>query len=211
MLKKKYTTEMSVIVFLGFGAFFIAHTLFWYLGIFNSFGLKRVLIGVMPLIALITLEGFNFVTEDLLKSKYKPTLKFALLAYIIIFPVTPNPAAIEWEDDMRLGKDQVCANEIASVVKLLPHGEPLVFYHHYFSIPMNVDFYDASKHVDISRESIKNMKPGDLMLWESIFAKDAADIRIGEIDSMPSLQKIMSRTLKSHGHEISFYLYRKKN
>ena len=67
--RKEITPELLIFVFPGFLFYLAAHSLFWYLGIFNSMGLKRVLIGVMPFIAILSLYGYNFITEDLLKFK----------------------------------------------------------------------------------------------------------------------------------------------
>ncbi len=50
---KKITTDEEL--FLIYGCFlgnFVGHTVFWALGIFNSFGLLRVMIGVVPLLEL---------------------------------------------------------------------------------------------------------------------------------------------------------------
>lgn len=53
-------------------AYFLAHSIFWYFGIFNSFGLTRVFIGVLPLYALLIVQAFNFVVQ------WIPSLKIQL-------------------------------------------------------------------------------------------------------------------------------------
>jgi Gpi18-like mannosyltransferase len=63
-LRRILSIEFQLLIFLGFLSFFIAHTLFWYFGIFNSMGLKGVLICVAPLISIISRKGFNFHTEE---------------------------------------------------------------------------------------------------------------------------------------------------
>lgn len=68
--RQKNYAEETILILLGFVAFFVAHTLFWYLGIFNSMGLKRVLVGVAPLTALMALRGFNGV-YGLLDGKFR--------------------------------------------------------------------------------------------------------------------------------------------
>lgn len=84
----KYT-EKLVLIYGGFLAFFVAHSLFWYFGIFNSMGLKRVLICVLPFIALIGLDGFNFLTEKLIMNKTAGRITgLIIIAYIVIFPFT---------------------------------------------------------------------------------------------------------------------------
>jgi hypothetical protein len=103
-IKNKITIELQTFVFLGFFSFFIAHSLFWYLGIFNSMGLKRVLIAVCPLMAIISLIGFNFLTNEIFINKriLKITSQCLLLVYILIFPFTANPAAINWKIELAI-------------------------------------------------------------------------------------------------------------
>lgn len=48
LFRNKSTARWFFLVLLLFWTFLIAHALFWYLGIFNSMGLLRVLVGVHP-------------------------------------------------------------------------------------------------------------------------------------------------------------------
>ena len=70
-------------ILLGFLLFFLAHSLFWYLGIFNSMGLKRVLASVTPLMAIISLYGFNALFEKIRIEKLKGILSSLFLIYIL--------------------------------------------------------------------------------------------------------------------------------
>ena len=73
-IKKKSNLNEQVLLALGFLSFFIAHSLFWFLGIFGSMGLLRVFICVMPIIALVALKGYNFITETVLGQLKLPQL-----------------------------------------------------------------------------------------------------------------------------------------
>jgi hypothetical protein len=51
--------EQLWLVYGAMGGFFMAHTIFWKFGIFNSAGLVRVLIDIIPLMTLIILHGLE--------------------------------------------------------------------------------------------------------------------------------------------------------
>jgi hypothetical protein len=42
-------------------SYFIAHSIFWWKGMFNSFGLMRVMLGIMPAFLLVSLRGWNML------------------------------------------------------------------------------------------------------------------------------------------------------
>ena len=147
-LKKKIDLETTVLVFGGFWCFFVAHSLLWYLGIFNSMGLKRVLIGVMPLMAITMLYGFNFLTDDLLKKWHIPQkiTKGAFLFYMLLFPFTNNPAAINWKKDMQLSMEQQAAIEIANFLDNNENDHRLMYAHPYLSEVLNIDHFDRETY-----------------------------------------------------------------
>lgn len=68
-----------------FTAVFVGHSIFWALGIFWSFGLMRVLIGVVPLIALISLKGINFILDFISKINVKVSKVF--ICFIIVIGI----------------------------------------------------------------------------------------------------------------------------
>ena len=94
--KREHNRETILVLSL-FLAFFVAHSLFWYLEIFNSMGLKRVFAAVTPLMAIIALYGFNWFFHV---NNYKLRLGIAgiVIAVVSIFPFTKNPAAMDWKD-----------------------------------------------------------------------------------------------------------------
>jgi hypothetical protein len=212
-IKRKSNAEEQIFLFFGFSTFFIAHSLFWYLGIFNSYGLKRVLICVMPIIAIIALQGFNFLTEFIFKSnRYaKIILQSVLIIYVICFPFTPNPSAINWKEDMMLEKEQIIAIESSNFfLKSNSLSYPIIYNHYYLNLTLNIDPFDDTKHKYVSKENINNMKPGDILIWENIWAGTLADIKETEIDSIPSLEKVFTYNTVSRNNKLTFSGYVKK-
>jgi hypothetical protein len=206
-IRKKLAAEETVLVFLGFGAFFVAHSLFWYLGIFNSMGLKRVLIGVMPMIAIITLQGFNLITEDLLQTVklIRKPVRIFLMVYILIFPFTPNPYSIHWREDMMLSNEQELAAEAAkSILKQSKINYPLYYNDHYLSVVFNVDDFDRSKCKKIFREYLSEMTKGDYIIWDNRFAEVESDIKKKELDSLSGFTNLYIYKNTERGKTVMF-------
>jgi hypothetical protein len=212
-ITKKTTLEENILILLGFTCFFIAHSLFWYLGIFNSMGLKRVFLGVIPLMAIIIVNGFNFVTEELLSDKLiaKKILQGVIILYIIAFPFMPNPSSINWKKDMTLCNEQQLANKIVHFIKnknIITY--PLYYNHHYFSVALNVDHFDKSRKQNLTFECLNQMKPGSIIIWDNRYALKESGITIEELDTDSDFEKLFSCTGPERFGEITYVVYRKK-
>lgn len=212
-IKNRISIEIQILVFLGFFSFFIAHSLFWYLGIFNSMGLNRVIIGVAPLISIISLIGFNFLTDKIFKNKRIPNLIFQglLIAYILIFPFTSNPAAINWERDLSLSKDQQSANQIAD---LISHNrgsnQRFVFAHPYLSEVLKIDHFDDTKRLELTADFMNHIKSGDIVIWENWFAVVEHGVTKEYLDTNTELTCLHNISVWDQGREILYSVYQIK-
>ncbi|MFZ4400254.1 MAG: hypothetical protein ACOYO1_09485 [Bacteroidales bacterium] len=212
-IKNKITIEIPILVLTGFMCFFIAHTLFWYLGIFNSMGLHRVLIGVMPIIAIISLYGFNFISEELLekKKKIKIIVQVLFVLYIVFFPFTSNPAAINWKRDMILSKDQQLALKSANfVITNFGTGHRIVYSHPYLSEVLNIDHFNTLKRKELNRNNIKLLQRGDIIIWENWFAVIEQGIIKPDLDNNTDLKNLYNLNIYDNGREIYYSVYIRK-
>jgi len=209
-IKRKTNLELQVLVFLSFLAFFVAHSLFWYLGIFNSMGLKRVLIGVMPLISIISLVGFNFISEDIFKKRKIPKLiiQFLLISYILIFPFTKNPAAINWEKDFKLSKDQQTAIQIADyITQNIGTDHRFVFAHPYLSEVLKIDHFDNKKRLELNQDFMYYIKSGDIVIWENWFCIVEHGVKKEQLDNISELKNIYNLSVEKKGRDILYSVY----
>ncbi len=212
-IKKKIIREEQILIFIGFLCFFIAHSLFWHFGIFNSMGLKRVLIGVMPMIAVISLQGFNFITEDILSGKriLKMIIQGLLVGYIVIFPFTSNPAAINWRRDMMLNKDQQSANaSVHFILNKKGTNSRVLCAHPYLCMVLNIDCFDKNKRLELTQNDIEQMKAGDIIIWENWFAVIESNIKKEDLDYNAGLINLYNLKTIDDGRDIIYSVYMKK-
>lgn len=204
-LRCKISSEVFILVFLGFLAFFIAHTLFFYLGIFNSMGLMRVLLGVMPLIAIAALIGFNLL-ENIKNAMTSLLLKSLFVFFVVIFPIANTPASIHWNKDMKVTSEQIDAVEIAETANLLKtDNSTFIFSYPGFSMYLDVDYFNLQKHQMLDLFALQSMNSGDFVLWDSWFAKNESGISLDDLNNISGLKRIKEMRNEKTG-EIAFLL-----
>lgn len=167
---RAFTAELllvygSVVVFIG------AHTLFWALGIFGSFGLTRVLCCVVPLISLIALRGVGAIASLSQDERTQNRVRIGLAVAVVGFLFCGARAAFRWERDFGRPSEQLLADEAARWARSqgpLPH---VVFHHPYLALPLQVDPFGAQHSpMPAVREQSWPLPAGTLVFWDDWYA-----------------------------------------
>lgn len=153
----------------GFVGYVIAHSLFWYFGIFDSMGLKRVLVGVLPLASFIALNGLNWIVSFLGGKKQKIQFVFWIGLLVFIFPFLGTPSSIHWREfclSVKQEQVQKLKMELSGLLvgkKRVSTAYPYVYY------VLDVDCFDANSAFPLSSLS-GGWRKDDLLIWDSDFA-----------------------------------------
>lgn len=201
-----YHVEL-ILIYGSFAAVFVAHSLFWYLGIFNSMGLKRVLIGLMPLIAIIALNGYHFLTHEQLTKRriINYGLRIILVVYVLVFPFTPNPAAVNWNKDFSLGADQVIVDEIAELVIADFPGYHLFYSDPYLSFALKIDPFDTTLHQSlIDFSNAENIPENTLVIWDNWFSVIENGVTLDALHIKHDLEEISTYETKMYGRNFKY-------
>lgn len=220
ILRKKYRLEDSFSLksfMLLYGCllgFIVSHTLFWWLGIFNSFGMVRIMICIVPLAAIVALQALHYLGDGLASLLPQQKKNIGLLVfyslvciYVCIFPFTSNPAAYDLQKDFSASEEQFAVKRL-----LLRHKELLSKAHVvYSSLPLvamelmgKVD-YENQKRIPSASE-LHNITSGSIILWDNWFAvmeSNIEDSLFNDSNLYQSLDKDSSDTYK-----IKLYLRR---
>ena len=209
---KDKTVTYLHLIFVTFAAFFVAHSLFWYLGIFNSMGLKRVLIAVIPLIGIIALLGINFLLTFLKKQELISNIVLgAVFMVVLIFPFLSNPASINWERDMKLTADQHLIHQARSFIEDEGLLSRRFFHAHpYVSESFSIDHFDLTRRVELTTGYPKYIKPGDVIVWDSWFAVVERQVTKELLDTDTRLEKLIALEKVVNNQNVSILLYRVK-
>lgn len=208
IIRRKAAAEEWWLILGSFLAYFTAHTLFWYFGIFNSMGLKRVLVAMMPLVAILGLRGLNFVlswTES--RKRLQHALLFLLLAGVLLFPFTKNKAAVDWSSAFALKTDQQLAQEVAGFIQgadIRTDSTTFFFSHPYLSIPLGLDYFQPEQRRELDRAALQSLKPGDIVIWENWFAVVDKGVSLEVLQSRYGLQVLRNFEREGEGRKEVF-------
>lgn len=208
-LRGKFNAKLHVLILGGFLVYAISHSLFWYFGIFNSMGLNRVLLGVLPLIAIIGLIGANSLI-DLGRSRKWASLSIAtvLIGLILFFPVADNPSAVHWRRDMNLSGEQKVATEISQVVLSKYNLERRFIYTPAFlSVTLNRDHFDPKEHMDLHPDVFYYMEPGDIIIWDNWFSVVDSHIERSILDNDERFEHIHTSKGMNEDREVIYSAY----
>lgn len=189
--------------------YIVAHTLFWTLGIFHSMGLKRVLIGIAPLLAMIAVRGLEVLTGAW--PVYWPMLRKALfigiIGHVIVFPFTSNPAALDPMLDLKLTNDQRLALKLADRVRTERPVHGRVIHHHpYVNMAFALDPFEPAQKLGFDALE-DSLAPGDLVVWENWFAVVEAGTDRAKLDRDPRLKLLWEDRTTDRGREVVYALY----
>lgn len=203
----RYDAFFYFIVIGGFFAFFIAHSLFWYLGIFGSMGLNRVLVCVMPFCALIALKGFNLL-EGILNRKIRVSVQSLVIACLVIFPFTANHAAINFSKTMKLTEKQKAALKISKKIKAQLNQHSVYCSYPYWIMTSDIDVFKENSLGRIIPENIAMAKSGDFILWDNWYV-DMGNNKIRDsILNNPHFQ-VIRRVKNEQGNDM-LIVFRKR-
>ncbi|MES2331262.1 MAG: hypothetical protein V4539_16785 [Bacteroidota bacterium] len=195
--RKQTTPTETPELFLIYGSlvfYFVAHSAFWALGIFNSGGILRVMITVMPLMALVNYRGLTYLFEFLNNETLKRKLVFVFTALLFLYPFSGHLFAYRWNRDFVPKADQYAELELGSWLKATyPDYHNHTFYYEtvYLSEILDIDWFDSNKRERLLDSFIRDkFKSGDFLIWDDWFAVVEGHITLESLEKDQRLEKL---------------------
>ena len=179
--KASFSTEKLWLVYGISVAYFLAHSIFWYFGIFNSFGLLRVMIGVLPLFALIMIEGINAVIQ-LFPTKNRIKWERAFLGILIVVLFLYFNKKIDYQFHFFQNSAQEGQNQLVE-----KHLSDYPNYTYYFdaihlALPLEADWFDPTVHRTTPQLFTGEPIPDkSLVFWDHIFSGNERKIPLEKL------------------------------
>lgn len=210
----KNSNYIKELLILGsFLALFIAHTLFWWLGIFNSMGLPRVLIAVIPVIAIISLIGVQTITDRIKNTKINYLILIGITVIICYYPFTHRPEGVVFKKDMFvLEENRLIDEEVAPFLKKnLPSysNNTTYFSHPYLSMSLDIDYFDSKKHRDMDFLLTDQLEKGTIIIWDEWFSVMEGKVNLEVLTEDESFELIQSFERKENDRLIQFAVFKK--
>lgn len=171
-LKRNYGLEEVILIYGGFAIFFLAHSVFWWKGLFNSGGflMPRVINAVIPLIALIGLSGLNLITSAIKKPLFTNIVVGFIAIVVGIYPFKSKPQGLVYDKNLFvLPENDLVKNQVVPYIKnTFPDYKKYKLYYSqpYLSIQLSNDIFDTSCFGKLMNVQIDKLPTKTLIIWD---------------------------------------------
>lgn len=150
-------------------AYFLAHSIFWHFGIFNSFGLLRVMIGVVPLFALIMVEGINELIR-FFPTKNRVTWERSFLGILVVLLFLYLHKKIDYRFHYFQNAAQEGQNQLVAKYKSTYSDYTYFFDAIHLALALEADCFDPSIHRKNPQLFTGEPIPAkSLIFWDDVF------------------------------------------
>lgn len=193
IVKKKF---IYITIFL---YFFILHTILWKFGLFKSGGYARYFVSVAPIIALISLYGYNFLDHSLKLPRF-------IIIYLTIVLILFSVFKIFTIQNPTLGPDHKLINEVYQYYKKnFSKEQPIICASNYFFYISHLDRFDFKRYPFPNWENVKNALSNTLIMWDSKFFGKQCDITSEAIINL-GYKEITSFTIHNPYYNDRLYI-----
>jgi hypothetical protein len=182
------------------------HSAFWALGIFNSFGMTRVLNSIMPEFALLGCLGAGFFLTKIQSPITQKMACWAIVAIIVAMPFSNNPAAISFPKNFVRNADQRLLDDVNQLINarfpdaLIYHSHPCVPYY------LGRNPFDTTAIrplIDIQYK--QQLLPNSILVWDSWFSVIDHKIPLETLERDPRLELV--QTFQTHNPAYSYVVF----
>ncbi len=211
LFKQKYDQKNNIKHLLIVGSFlavFLAHALFWWLGIFNSMGLPRVLIAIVPLAVIIALIAMDRLVEKVPQPHVKKGILLGITLIVLSFPFVTGPNSVQYSQTMFEVKDhQFIKEDVAPfIVSEFPdyHERLVMFSQPYLSLALGINYFDLNKHQEMQFVKGTTLESGTLIIWDNWFSVSDGGVELNDLLTNPQLIVKGTFNKKTEEGEIKF-------
>lgn len=226
-IKKSFQTNsfFSEELFLIFGClmiYFVGHSIFWWKGLFSSFGLSRMMAGVVPLAALICLRGFNFLLLPVQKFLQGKSL-FLGTIFLLLFCVALvcRIPFKQWYFPFKLGMEEKVVQAAGEWYKKSGiKNKKIYFLHPFLPHALELDPFDGNVMQELwgldKEHPEKNIEDNALIFWDAHYSPNEGQIKLPALTGNSHFELL--QTVKPGvdyitlgGNNFEVYLFLKKN
>lgn len=195
-----------------FFSFFVSHTIFWALGIFNSMGLVRVFVTVIPAAVLIMIWGLNTLMEvvSIRTGIISNSVMGTVLITALLLPFMKGPYAYKIPDDFILEPvQQLMKNTMVPYLEQKHPGKTWIVADSDISFFAQRDPFDKKQvkwfYEQHDMDSINN---NELIICDSWFAPVEWGWDEHKLEALPTLKRDTTFvTLNAKGQEVRFSVF----
>jgi hypothetical protein len=139
-----WNNESIILLFGSFCIYFIAHSIFWWKGLYNSLGLTRVMGGVVALLVPLCVQGFNTIFYGHKSPVYK-TFWITVSTFFLLY----EPIRLKYYP-YRLEKEDAVMQDVITWLKENKLNKRYCYYlNPMIATGLGLDPFDASKATEL--------------------------------------------------------------
>ena len=159
--------------------FVLAHSIFWSKGLFNSFGLTRVLDVTAPLFAVVALNGLAWVAGLGRSAEVRRRIRIGAAVAVVAFLFTGARNAFRWQRDFGRAADQEVAENAATWLRQTNPTAPLAYEFPYVALATHNNPFNPNAHPALMLnwdQNLDGLPVGTLVVWDDWFAPTEARV-----------------------------------
>jgi hypothetical protein len=177
--------------------------------------LIRVMMPILPLVALIAVRGIDILAIPADRALRSPAFHGLCAAAILIFPFTGSEYAFRAQRDFGLKADQVAENRISEYIKTtVPDYKRYEFYYEpcHLSVSLGLNYFDSTQHKRFLNAFEENsFKSKSFLIWDDWFAPVEGHVDSTRIDQDTRFELLRREEETNYwGQKRVVKLYRKR-
>ncbi len=220
IIKEKFQLSSNFYILLivagSFILFFTAHSIAWWKGIGNSYGLIRVIGSVTPMTAIIALPAFNL--SGVIIGKYSKKICIVMLSLLTAWIIVLGPGT--HKRGFKIDNQQ---KEMINAVKFLSNNQleknKIYYFDPYITILLDIDPYDETKcnwGIGNTLKPSSSMPDNSILVWDAHFGPNEGRTPLDNITSDENIKLIKAFTPKISfktvgNNDYSIYVFQKND
>ena len=191
------------------------HSVLWWKGIGGSLGLLRVLAGVSPLAAILSLKGINLILDKI--EPYR-LIKYSAIIIVLVYVIkTPfNIYTLPWQ----WGQPEKLVKEAGLWLQNTGHANEMIYYYDpFFCHVLELDPFDKS----VVQEKLSNIEhpeegvaKNSIVLWDAHFGPNEGRMPLGRLLANPNFELLIKFVPETPlqvlgGYDYEIYVFQKIN
>jgi hypothetical protein len=192
-----------LLVYGSVAVFIAAHTIFWALGLFNSFGLTRVLTITTPLFALVALRGLAELAMLGRSPQARRRIQIGGAMAAVLFLFTGARNAFRWKRDFATPPDQVVVDRAAAWLRQTENmaSRPMAYEFPYVSVATGNNPFSPQTHPGLGlnqQGQLVSLPVGALLIWDDWYTPTEARVQLATMRADARFRERWQTALPRH-------------
>jgi hypothetical protein len=200
-------TSMAMLLLVcgSFAVFFIAHSVFWWKGLFGSYGLIRVIACIVPCGVLIGLSGLRQITRLYSDNRIATGATLVAVCGLTLYNAIDQHGFIRERDN----KQELIFSTAQQVGNLRDPGSRIYYGYPLITHALNGDPFNPEEFLEMwGLESRTDFRSGDLVVWDSHFGPVQYNISEQRLLSIPGMEEVYRSERGNDGNRHYFVITR---